>query len=283
MSQINTIANSLTGKQSTGSAIKDLDVDSFLKLMIAELQNQDPLNPMENEQMLAQIGQMREIAASDKLTETLDSVLLGQNIASATNLIGAEIDAISNDNQKVTGEVKSVAIADGVPVLNLEESSGASVSDEDGELAAGEYNYKIVWEDGGNFLGIQTDKPLEVDVDGKSVLLANLPVTDSVKQVYRTKAGAKDGPFYLVGTITDGETATYLDTTNDEDLSSTVLSRTPVYVKNAHRKFEVNLNNVGAVRPPATTTTTTTTQNSNNTNSNSSSTNTSSNTGNSET
>jgi flagellar basal-body rod modification protein FlgD len=255
MSQINTIANSLTSNQSSGNAIKDLDVDSFLKLMIAELQNQDPLNPMENDQMLAQIGQMREIAASDKLSETLDSVLLGQNIASATNLIGAEIDAISNDNQKVTGEVKSIAISDGVPTLRLKEDAGASVSDENGELGVGEYNYKIVWEDGGNFLGIQTKTPLEVDVNGKSILLANLPITDSPKQIYRTKAGEKDGPFYLVDTITSGKTATYLDTSKDEDLSSTVLNRTPVYVQNAYRTFEVSLKNIGAVRPPTTTTT----------------------------
>jgi flagellar hook assembly protein FlgD len=252
MSQINTIANSLTGNQSAGNAIKDLDVDSFLKLMIAELQNQDPLNPMENDQMLAQIGQMREIAASDKLSETLDSVLLGQNISSATNLIGAEIDAISNDNQRVTGEVKSIAIANGVPVLHLEESAGAKVSEEKGELEQGKYNYQIVWEDGqGNLLGIQTETPLDVKLNGKSILLANLPVTDKPKQVYRTKAGG-EGPFYLVDTLVSGKTATYHDKTKDEDLSSTVLNRTPVYVTNAHRKFEVNLSNVGAVRPPAT-------------------------------
>ena len=36
-----------TGK-SQGNALQDLDIDQFLKLMISELQNQDPLNPMDN-------------------------------------------------------------------------------------------------------------------------------------------------------------------------------------------------------------------------------------------
>ena len=45
--------------------------------MITELQNQDPLNPMDNTQMLEQINQIRQIGATDKLTSTLDSVLLG--------------------------------------------------------------------------------------------------------------------------------------------------------------------------------------------------------------
>lgn len=254
----NNVANTQVGNRSAASAINNVNIDDFLKLMIAELQNQDPLNPMDNAQMLAQIGQMREIAASENLASTLDAVLLGQNISSATNLIGAEVDAISKDNQRVTGEVKKVSISDGVPVLHLEESSGAKVTDEDGNLEPGTYSYQIVWEDDkGNLLGIQTKTPLEVDAFGKSILLANLPQTDKPKQIYRTKAGG-DGPFYLVESLTSGKSATYLDKTADEDLSATVLSRTPIYVANAHRKFEVNLNNVGEIRPPAKATTPTT-------------------------
>lgn len=253
MSQINTIANSLTGNKSGSSAIRDINVDDFLKLMITELQNQDPLNPMQNDQMLAQIGQMREIAASERLTQTLDSVLLGQNIASATNLIGAEVDAISDDNQRVSGTVKKVGISDGVAKLHLEERAGASVSDEEGELAAGDYRYKIVWEaSDGTLLGIETTTPISVDADGKSVMLANLPETSKAKQIYRTKVGG-EGEYYLVGTLSSGKTATFHDTTSDGNLSAAVLNRTPRMVLNAGRTYKVSLNNVGEIRPPVTT------------------------------
>jgi flagellar hook assembly protein FlgD len=255
MTRITNNAASQTGNQTAGNAIKDLDVDSFLKLMIAELQNQDPLNPMENDQMLAQIGQMREIAASDKLTKTLDGVLLGQNIASATNLIGAEIDAISDDNQKISGTVDKISIAGGVPKLHIEESAGGSVSNQSGELEAGKYNYKIVWEDDkGNLLGVQTKTALEVDEYGKSIILGNLPETSKAKYIYRTDSSG-EGPFYLVATLNNGKTAGYHDKTNDEDLSATVLSRNPIYVTNAHRKYTVSLNNVGEIRPPVVPTT----------------------------
>ncbi|MDZ4658926.1 MAG: flagellar hook capping FlgD N-terminal domain-containing protein [Bythopirellula sp.] len=254
MSQINSLTNSLTGNKSVGNAINDLDVDDFLKLMIAELQNQDPLNPMENDQMLAQIGQMREIAASESLTQTLDSVLLGQNISSSTNLIGAEIDAISDDNQRVTGKVAKVSIAEGAPKLHIEERAGASLSDEDGNLAEGKYRYKIVWEaSDGTLLGIETTTPVTVDADGKSVMLANLPETTKGKQIYRTKVGG-EGQYHLVGSLNNGKTASFHDKTADEDLSGTVLSRTPRYVLNAGRSYEVSLSNVGEIRPPATTT-----------------------------
>jgi flagellar basal-body rod modification protein FlgD len=259
MSRVNNnAASSLTGSQSAGNAIKDLDVDSFLKLMIAELQNQDPLNPMENDQMLAQIGQMREIAASDQLTNTLDGVLLGQNIASATNLIGADIDAISDDNQKVTGKVDKVSIADGVPKLHIDESAGASVSDDEGNLAKGKYNYRIVWEaSDGTLLGIDTKTPLDVDADGKSAILANLPETSKAKQIYRTKAGGT-GPYYLAGTLNNGKISSFHDKLNDSELSNTVLSREPRMVLNAARSYVVSLNNVGEIRPPVVPTTPTT-------------------------
>jgi flagellar basal-body rod modification protein FlgD len=242
------------GNQTAGNAIKDLDVDSFLKLMIAELQNQDPLNPMENDQMLAQIGQMREIAASDKLTNTLDGVLLGQNIASATNLIGADIDAITDDNQKITGTVDKVSVSDGVPKLHIQESSGGMVSDQEGKLDAGKYNYKIVWEDdNGNLLGVETKEALEVDEYGKSIILGNLPETNKAKYVYRTDSSGT-GPFHLVATLNNGKTAGYHDKINDEEMSATLLSRTPIPVENAHRKYTISLNNVGEIRPPATPT-----------------------------
>ena len=103
-----------TQGQQTGDAnqpLRELDLSAFIKLMVTELQNQDPLNPMENSEILQQISQIREIESSDKLTGTLDkvlasqdSVLLGQNLTNASALIG----------KKVTGNVESTG-ADGEP------------------------------------------------------------------------------------------------------------------------------------------------------------------------
>jgi flagellar basal-body rod modification protein FlgD len=93
-------------------ALRDLDVDSFLKLMISQLQNQDPLNPMDNSQMLAQISQMRQISATDGLSNTLQSVLFGQSISNASSLIGREVRALGDDGNDVTGYVEKVAVAD---------------------------------------------------------------------------------------------------------------------------------------------------------------------------
>jgi flagellar basal-body rod modification protein FlgD len=90
--------------------LKDLDINQFLKLMIAELTNQDPLNPMDNTQLVQQIGELRSIAASDQLTGTLQSLQTQQSLTTASSLIGKRITAISTDNENVTGTVSSVSV-----------------------------------------------------------------------------------------------------------------------------------------------------------------------------
>jgi flagellar basal-body rod modification protein FlgD len=100
-------------------AMSELDMDDFLKLMIAELQHQDPLNPMDNTQMLEQISQIRTITSNDRLTDTLAAVLLGQNMSTASSMLGRTIRALTDDGNMVIGTVDRVTIEDGVPKLHI--------------------------------------------------------------------------------------------------------------------------------------------------------------------
>jgi flagellar basal-body rod modification protein FlgD len=74
-----------------------LDVSQFLDLLIAQLANQDPLAPLENDQILAQVSQLRNIESSNKLVATLDQFLLIQQLSGASSLIGKQVEAISTD------------------------------------------------------------------------------------------------------------------------------------------------------------------------------------------
>lgn len=97
----------------TDKAFDAVGTGDFLKLMIAELQNQDPLNPADNTALLTQLSQIRQVASSDKLSTTLDTVLLGQNLTNATALIGKEVKALGTDNKDVSGTVSKVTVTDG--------------------------------------------------------------------------------------------------------------------------------------------------------------------------
>ncbi len=254
MGQTPNINAASPGSQTFGSSntLNDLDLDDFLNLMLAELQNQDPLNPLENDELIAQISQIREVGATEKLTATLDSVLLGQNISSATSLIGAEIDAISDDGQRVTGAVDRVSINNGTPSLHIDTKPSIQRSDQAGDIDVGSYRYQVTWEDeNGNLFGIETQESISLDSPNQSVLISNLPATSTQKQIYRTDASGK-GPLKLVAVLPDGTTSSYRDTSADEDLSSTVLTRTPSLISTPTRSFKVSLNNVGEIRPRGT-------------------------------
>ena len=93
-----------------GGDFNDLKSDQFLKLLVTELSNQDPLNPMDNSEMVQQISTIREITATTKLTEALEAVTAGQSLATATSLIGKKITALTDKGDSVSGVVESASI-----------------------------------------------------------------------------------------------------------------------------------------------------------------------------
>ena len=101
-----------TTPQPTGKAtdLNSVDVNQFLTLMIAELQNQDPLNPMDNTQMLQQISQIRQIGATQQLESSLQAIFVGQNLSTASGLIGKTVNALTDDGKNVAGVVDRVTV-----------------------------------------------------------------------------------------------------------------------------------------------------------------------------
>src|SRR2546426_8696333 len=107
------IASSLTQNSSSTSSsstngLGALKPDDFLKMLLSELQNQDPLSPMDSSQMLTQIGQISQVSSTQSLTTTLNSMLLGQNVNNATALIGKTIDSINDKGAEITCKVDKV-------------------------------------------------------------------------------------------------------------------------------------------------------------------------------
>ena len=252
----NSTTKDSTSSTSSGNAINDIDMNTFLKLMITELQQQDPLNPMDNKDMLNQIAQIRAVGASDKLTKTLDSVLLGQNISSATNLMGADISALMDNGQAITGIVNRVAIDKGVPKLHVANTPGITPSTADGEIEAGTYGYRVVWDNGDDqLMGMDFSGANAITTTGtegvdRAIHVQGLPVTDGQKYVFRTdKSGT--GAYQLVGVISDGKMGSIIDNTADADRKVQALTQSFQKVSIAKSEYDIALSNVSAIRPPA--------------------------------
>lgn len=99
-----------TSSSKKPTSLQELDADQFLKLLITELSNQDPLNPMDNTQMVQQISTIRQIASTTQLSDTLNTVTTGQNLATATSLIGKKINAITDAGNNISGLVEKATI-----------------------------------------------------------------------------------------------------------------------------------------------------------------------------
>jgi flagellar basal-body rod modification protein FlgD len=94
-------------------------MSDFIKMMTAELQNQDPMNPMSNTDMLSQIGQIRSITSNDKLTSSIEALTLGQALSTASSLIGKKITGVDQSDNQVTGTVDKITIEDGLTTLHI--------------------------------------------------------------------------------------------------------------------------------------------------------------------
>ena len=97
--------------------VSEINSDAFLELLITELQNQDPLEPLSNQEIVQQLSQIREIESNLQLTDTLESVRLGQNLAMANGLIGRLVAGLTDDSEPIAGRVGGVSIVDGEPRL----------------------------------------------------------------------------------------------------------------------------------------------------------------------
>lgn len=229
------------------NSLNELDIDDFLDLMIAEMQNQDPLNPLENDQLLAQISQIREVGATDKLTSTLNAVLLGQNVASATGLIGQQVRALTDLGEPVNGIVDRVTIVDGKPKIQINgEPSTATPTPGNGAIEPGSYNYKVVFdhENPGRTPKAMDLGPATLNESG-GITLDNLPITPGSKQIYRTdKSGT--GAYYLVAEV-DGPTTQFDDRASANSIPGQQLS-VPTEFFSSDQTFTVSLENVAEIQ-----------------------------------
>ncbi len=82
-----------SGNEATGSAKKGVEEsqDRFLKLLVTQMQNQDPLNPLDNAEVTSQLAQISTVTGLDKLNDTLKlmvSDLDAMRSLEATSMIG---------------------------------------------------------------------------------------------------------------------------------------------------------------------------------------------------
>lgn len=87
-----------TPSENARNSIAALGSDDFLRLLVAELTNQDPLEPTGNEELLRQISSIRDIEMTTSLTKSLQDLSGQQRLGTASSLIGQYVTGTSSSN-----------------------------------------------------------------------------------------------------------------------------------------------------------------------------------------
>jgi flagellar basal-body rod modification protein FlgD len=90
--------------------------------MITQLQQQDPLNPSDSNQLLTQMSQISTLQSNTVMADNLKSLTLQQSIGAAGNLIGKSIQGLDEQGDTVTGMVTSVRVENRKVFLELDSS-----------------------------------------------------------------------------------------------------------------------------------------------------------------
>lgn len=113
-------ANSTT----TPTSKTAVDYQSFLKLLIAEMKNQDPTKPMDSTQYVAQLATFSQVEQSVQTNTKLDQIMQSSALSQADAIIGR---SITSADGKTTGIVASVTLASSGLIAVLQDGTKVPV------------------------------------------------------------------------------------------------------------------------------------------------------------
>ena len=110
-----------SGAQSQSASI---GIQDFLKILTAQLNNQDPLKPVDNEQFVAQIAQFATLEQSRQLNVKIDDLLSVQSAIQSVGLLGKTVD-VNQGGFLLSGLVTALDVSSGVPLITIKTGAGA--------------------------------------------------------------------------------------------------------------------------------------------------------------
>ena len=111
----NAVTPSSTSDDASAASV---DYDSFLKLLIAQMKNQDPTKPMDPAQFMSQLASFSNVEQGIKMNQKLDSLMTSMALTQVEGVVGRTI--VSPDGS-VSGTVAALRVVSGGAVAVLED------------------------------------------------------------------------------------------------------------------------------------------------------------------
>lgn len=121
---------------SGANAAASLNQTEFLKLLLTQLQNQDPLKPVDNKDFVVQMAQFSALAQMGEINQNVADLLSFQSSNQAVALLGKRVDVRSADGSSRSGTVRNIDFSAGEPALTVEISTGVNINATMGQVTA---------------------------------------------------------------------------------------------------------------------------------------------------
>jgi flagellar basal-body rod modification protein FlgD len=99
----------------------ELGKDQFLRLLTTQLRYQDPINPVKDQEFIAQLAQFSSLEQMQNLNTNLSEMMLAQQkltaLGQATQMIGQEVELATSDGERLFGRVTGVQFKNGWPQI----------------------------------------------------------------------------------------------------------------------------------------------------------------------
>ena len=179
-----------TGTKANAATDPAAAQDRFLKLLVAQLNNQDPMNPLDNAQMTSQIAQINTVTGIQQLNDTvkgLASQFAAQQLMQGSAMVGRQVLvegntlALNSQTSKATGAFDLAGSAASVKVQVLDATGKELGTVDMGALPAGRYNF--AW-DAAGYEGDSAGLRFKVLAANGQVPVASSPLTiDTVSAI----------------------------------------------------------------------------------------------------
>lgn len=103
-----------------------LGMKDFLKILLTQLNYQDPMKPMDNQQFMAQMAQFSSLQQTQQLNANIEKLVTNQASLQSVGLIGRTVD-ISANGSVITGKVTSLSLSGESPLLSILTTAGATI------------------------------------------------------------------------------------------------------------------------------------------------------------
>lgn len=113
--------------ESTTTSSSSVDYNTFLQLLIAQMKNQDPTNPMDTAEYMSQFAQLSTVEQAMQTNSKLDALLSSQSLSQANGLIGKTVGFTDSTGASFSGKVVSVSINSDGSIATLQDGTKVAV------------------------------------------------------------------------------------------------------------------------------------------------------------